>query len=55
MIYIKQILFGVRCDPVDVIISGFHTIYPDNQPDKNTWLQEFRAGADYGKKLIHFD
>lgn len=55
MTYIKEIIFGVRCEPIDVAFPGWHTIYPDNQPDKNTWMNEFRAGADYGKKIIHFN
>lgn len=34
---LKTFLFGSRCEPVDKISTGTHTVYPPETLDYNTW------------------
>lgn len=55
MIYIKQIIFGVRCEAVDVAIPGWHTIHPENRPLQDEWMKEFNVTMLHGRKIVYMD
>lgn len=53
MNYIKQLIFGVRREPVDVISTGFHTLHPDKPLSYEEWCKEFRVSMLYDRKTAH--
>lgn len=52
MQYLRRLLFGVRCEPVDVISTGVHTS-PYNSPPFDEWCKEFNVSLLYDRKPIH--
>lgn len=52
MKYIKKLLFGERCEPVDTISTGVHTT-PYNQPPFDQWCKEFNVSMLYDRKIVH--
>jgi hypothetical protein len=50
MQFIKQLIFGVRREPVDNISTGFHSSYPKNPPSLDEWVKEFKFGSRYGHR-----
>ena len=50
MAFIKQLIFGVRRQPVDSISIGFHSSYPKNPPSFHEWCKEFKFGSRYGHR-----
>jgi hypothetical protein len=52
---IKELIFGPRCEPVDVISTGLHTIEPENKPSFEKWCKEFNVGMLYDRKTIHIN
>lgn len=55
MQFIKQLIFGVRREPVDIISTGFHSYYPKNQPSLNEWVKEFKFGSRYGHRGSYYE
>lgn len=53
MQFIKQLIFGVRREPVDIISTGFHSSYPKDQPSYEDWCKEFRVSMLHDRKVIH--
>ena len=47
---IKAIICGVKREPVDVMSTGFHSYYPQNQPSEEEWRNEFKFGSRYGHR-----
>lgn len=35
-------------------LPTFSTIYPENQPDEQSWVKEFKVGSQNGKIVTHF-
>lgn len=52
---IKELIFGRRRDPVDVMSTGLRTIKPENQPTYEEWCKEFRVSMLYDRKAIHLN
>lgn len=53
MTKIKELIFGKRREPVDVMSTGLRTIKPENQPTYEEWCKEFRVSMLYDRKAIH--
>jgi hypothetical protein len=54
MEYIKTLLFGKRCEPVDIISTGVHTT-PYNSPSFVDWCKEFNVSMLHDRKIVHYD
>ena len=52
---IKELLFGRCAKPVCQVKSGYHTIYPENPIDEQTWREIFKVGMLYDRKIVHLD
>ena len=50
--FIKHLLFGKRCEPVDTISTGIHTT-PFNSPPFDEWCKEFNVSMLHDRKPIH--
>lgn len=50
---IKEFIFGVRCEPVESISTGFKTLKPKNQPNYQDWAKEFNVSMLHDRKIIH--
>lgn len=51
---IKQLIFGKRCKPVDVISTGLRTM-SYNQPPFAEWCKDFNVSMLYDRKAIHIE
>ena len=48
------ILFGVMPkNTKPKHITTFNSVYPINQPSEQDWMNEFRVGMLYDRKIIH--
>jgi hypothetical protein len=52
---IKQLIFGVRREPVDIISTGFTSSYPNDQPTYEEWCKQFNVGMLYDRKTIYLN
>ena len=55
MSFIKILIFGVRRKPVDTISTGFHSLYPKNQPSYEEWCKEFPVSMLHDRKAIYLN
>jgi len=53
MQFIKQLIFGIRREPVDTISTGFNSCYPENAPSYEEWCKQFRVSMLHDRKAIH--
>lgn len=53
MQFIKQLIFGVRREPVEQMTTGFNSSYPKNPPSYEEWCKEFRVSMLHDRKAIH--
>jgi len=52
---IKEIIFGVRREPVEHFSTGFHSLYPVNPPSYEEWCKEFHVSMMHGKQINHLN
>lgn len=52
---IKEILFGTRRQPVDIISTGFHSLYPENPPSFEQWCKEFNVSMLHDRKVTYIN
>jgi hypothetical protein len=45
MKYIKQLLFGVRCEPHPPVKDGYHTTMPSKCISFNDWCLELKVSS----------
>ena len=45
--YLKNLIFGKRCEPLEKIKDGFTTIMPEEHLDFNTWCKELKVSSQY--------
>jgi len=52
----ERIMTGEKINLEKGKLIGLKTIYPDNQPDENTWNQMFRVSSLHGvHQKVYFD
>ena len=52
---IKKLLFGKQTEPVCQFKTSFTTTHPVNKPTQSEWMQEFRVGMLYDRKVIYLN
>lgn len=55
MTKIKELIFGVRREPVDTISTGLRTIKPENQPSYEEWCKQFNVSMLHDRKAIYLN
>ena len=45
MRYIKQLIFGIRREPQETFIDGFHSVMPDKHISFNDWCRELNVSS----------
>jgi hypothetical protein len=53
MTKIKELIFGVRREPVESISTGLRTIKPEKQPTYEEWCKEFRVSMLHDRKPVY--
>lgn len=56
MKHLLFILFGHKSvTNIQKTVTKFRSIYPSNRPSEQEWMNEFRCGMLYDRKIIHID
>ena len=55
MKFIKELIFGVRRQPVDVMSTGLRTLEPKKKPSYEDWCNEFKVSMLYDRKAIYLE
>lgn len=56
MKHLLFILFGHKSvTNIQKTVTEFKSTYPSNRPSEQDWMNEFRFGALYDRKIIYMD
>ena len=55
MSFIKALIFGVRCKPVESISTGLHSSYPENAPSYEEWCKQFNVSMLHDRKATYLN